>query len=88
MNNWIMNTNANFHKKDVLEILCLKTIIPINAPALPKKKAASKRNFSDILFFPFTAKYLSNPYIKNTIRLIIAIILNPISKKKRVQSNG
>lgn len=50
-----------FNMKDDLEILCLKTSIPITEPKVPPINVIIKSENSEILRFEFLAFDLSNP---------------------------
>lgn len=51
----------NFRIKDVLLILCLKSIMANNNPAEPPKKAVANNVFSGIRDLFLIARYLSYP---------------------------
>ena len=52
---WTKNISPNFILKEVLEILCLKIIIPKTGPKVPPKRVTISKIFSEILERPFLA---------------------------------
>ena len=64
-------TIINFVRKDFLEILWLKKIIPEAAPIIPPNSDIPKSIFSEIRHWCFRACHLSNPKAPNAIILII-----------------